>query len=215
MERSIFQILLIGAILFNLSNLSIAQSKFSVEIGPSYVINLSHHGDAQKLDNARGINLGINYQLNQKTQLNLLFGYQKFMFENQSWEFGPKSYILYDILYPILNSEDISFYNLILSFRAYFNQKGIRPYIMFGIGTHIIKGGVNFNDKQAINNSNDVIIPASDQSSTYTRMYMAIGPGVSLPLSSKFAIIINSAVSVSTEEKYIFLPLSVLLNYNF
>ena len=215
MKKSIFQVLLTGVILANLPALLVAQSDFSIEIGPSYVINLSHKGDPQKLDNARGISLGINYQLNQRTQLNLHFGYQKFLFKNQSWEFGPKLNILSDILYPVLNKEDISFYNLLLSFRAYFNQKGIRPFIMFGIGAHIINSGVNYNDKQAINNSNDIMIPASNQSNTFTRMYMAIGPGVSLPLSSKFAIIINSAVSVSTEEKYIFVPLSVLFNYNF
>jgi len=192
-----------------------AQSNFSVELGPSYVFNLSYKGDPQKLQNAQGVNLGFNYQLNKMTLLNLQFGYQKFLFEEESYIFAPKAAFVYDILYPIVNGVNISFYNLSLSFRAYFSEKGIRPHINIGSGIHYIKGGVNFNDEGVIIYPDNRIIPSAFESRNYTRFYFMLGPGLSIPVSDKFDIMANGSISVSSELKYLFLPVNLLVKYNF
>jgi hypothetical protein len=189
----------------------VAQNHFSIEIGPSQIFNLSYRGTAKDLHDARGINIGLNYKLNEKTLLNLQFGYQKFHIEQQTWVFGPKAAVLSDILYPVIYGESIPFYNISLAFRAYFNEKGMRPYLNFGGGIHFIKGNMFLSGGVA---PTDDMIPGNQQTEYLTKFYLLFGPGLSVPISKQIDIMVNSYISVSGEVEYIFLPVNLLLKYN-
>jgi hypothetical protein len=184
---------------------SICFSKIAVEIGPSYIINLSNYN----WENTEGLNLGLKYQLSDKLSIIPKLSIYKFSSESKI-EFNIQD----NFMGLSIASNETAFYDFSIGIRIESTENTINPIFSIYSGVHYIKFG---------GNTAPQFVPHDDSTNErniYNEQQKSIGFvgagfGILISLSDRINFITESSFSVSFDYNYIFVPIDFSLQINF
>jgi hypothetical protein len=205
MKNRLFSFRAIFLIFLSITVPSICFSKIAVEIGPSYIINLSDYN----WENTEGLNLGLKYQLSDKISIIPRLSIYKFSSEPIIAHNIHENFMGLSIA-----NNETAFYDFSIGLRFELTQNIINPIFNLYSGVHYIKFGGN----TALQ-----FVPHDD--STYERNiyyeqqksigFVGAGFGILISLSDRINFITEGSFSVSFDYNFIFVPIDFSLQINF
>ncbi len=169
------------------ASFSFSQSKFQIEFGGGYVINLSQNRKLGNYGNGWGVHLGGAFSLNRSIALTAGFDYQRYPFDVEPPIFELRS----NKAQAQNDGRDAQVYNLLIGTRLISPGKIVSPFIS-------VLGGVAFEQLQE---RFPVVMPADDGRpqfhKNFSEGWIAIGLGAALPIRSNLNWLIEGRFATS------------------
>ena len=177
---------------------SICFSKLAIELGPSYIVNLSN----SNWKNTEGLNLGFKYQIAHKIYIVPKLSVYKFSSE-------PKvGYSLNDTYMGLsIAKNENAFYDFSIGIRIESSENIINPIFSIYSGVHHIKF--------ANNSVSQFISPEVYKEQQKTVGFVGAGLGILISLSNRIKFVTESSFSVSFDYNYILVPIDFSVQINF